>query len=161
MMVPRSLGGAAPVYQPGPKLAQAARINAKLESFGTFLLPAAHAGVFLANGTGADTTAVPEGAGGGGLATVGGSGAGPTWSVLVGAYASPGPAWASAVLVQNQDWAYPAVLSAGFAPNTTAWELDPVSGTVSPAWDDAPALPGFQLYVDAGDARLLVFPAAA
>ena len=161
MMVPRALPGGPAVFQPGPKLAQAARINAKLAAFGNFVLPAAHAGVFVANGTGASSAAVPSAASGGALAAIGGSGAGPTWAALVGAYASPGAGWASAVLLQNQDWVFPAVLNVTFTPQApAAWELDPATGSIAPAWDDAPALPGFQLYVDAGDARLLVFPAA-
>ena len=156
LMVPRSLGGGTPVYQPGPKLAQAARINAKLSTFGSFLLSAVHTGVFLANGTGNNT--VPVTGANGVVTAIGGSGAGPAWSVLLGAYASPAPTWGSAVILQNQDWVYPAVFSILFAANTTAWEVNPTTGSIAAAWNDAPGLGGFELYVDAGDARLFVFP---
>ena len=155
LMVPRSLAGGPSTYQPGPKLAQAARINAKLLTYGTFLLQAAHTAIFLSNGTASAVVPVPA-YNGGGITAIGGCGAGPTWAALLGFYESPSPEWKGAVLLQNQDWVYPAVLDVTLAANATVWEVDPITGAVAQAWDDAPELPGFQLNVDSGDARLLL-----
>ena len=157
-MTPRSLPNSTDVvYVEGPKYAQAARINTRLSKFGAFLLRASSAFVVAVNGTGSDVAPV-HGGPAGSVTAVGGSGAGPTWSVLLGAFAAPLPQGrASAWVVHNSDTLAPAIITLEFAPGVAPDELDGVTGAIAPAYDDAPAMPGYQLYLDAGDARVLVF----
>ena len=161
LMMPRAplAGGAAGGYAPGPHYAQAARINAKLAVLGNFLLRARSTAVFAANGTGAGAAPAPAPAAP--VVAFGGAGAGPAWSLLVGAFDLPAAAapYTRALLLTNQDPDAPALAALTLAPGAeaAAYELDAASGTVVPALDDAPDLPGWQLALEAGDARLLVF----
>ena len=95
------------------------------------------------------------------VATFGGSGAGPTWTLLAGAFDLPAAAapYTHALLLTNQDPDAPVMATLTLAPGSeaAAFELDAASGAVNPALDDAPDLPGWQLAIEAGDARLLVF----
>ena len=160
LMTPRAplAGGGAAVYAPGPHYAQAARINGKLAVLGNFLLRAHSTAVFAANGTGAGAASAPAAAAP--VATYGGSGAGPAWSLLAGAFDLPAAAapYTRALLLTNQDPDAPVLAALTLAPGAeaAAYELD-LSGAVRPALDDAPDLPGWQLALEAGDARLLVF----
>ena len=152
-------GEGAAVYVEGPQFAVAQRVNAKLGAFGRFLLNATSLATFAANGTGASSAAVP---GGGPIASVGGSGAGPAWSVLLGLFAAA-PGAGSAVLLHNQDVAAPAIVTLALAQPpaaAAACELDAASGARVQLFDDAPAMPGLQLRLAEGDARLLVFAPA-
>jgi hypothetical protein len=160
--VPMNGSAAEIVYSPGPHYAQAARINSKLRVLGDFLLPAAPDGVFLTSGNGTQSAAVPAGTPAGAvLATVGGSGSGPTWAVLLGAFtcgSSTRAACTTAVLVHNQDPDAALLLTlslAGGAP--VPREVDGETGSVGVAWDDAPGLAGWQVALEAGDARLFLF----
>ena len=152
-------GGGDGGYAPGPHYAQAARINAKLAVLGDFLLRARSTAVFAANGTGAGAAPAPAPAAP--VLTIGGAGAGPAWSLLAGAFDLPAAAapYTRALLLTNQDPDAPALAALTLAPGAeaAAFELDAASGAVRPALDDAPALPGWQLALEAGDARLLVF----
>ena len=66
----------------------------------------------------------------------------------------------TAVLVQNQDHADSLLASLTFMGDpTVVEEVDPSTGAVEPALDDAPSSPGFQIMLEAGGARLLLFPA--
>lgn len=158
IMTPRSLPNSTNVtYVEGPKYAQAARLNARLSGYGAFLLRATSALVVGLNGTGSNVVPVTGGPAGT-ITAVGGSGAGPTWSVLLGAFTAPLPQGrASAWVVHNSDTLAPAIITLEFSPGVAPDELDGATGAVAPAYDDAPALPGFQLTLDAGDARVLVF----
>lgn len=78
------------------------------------------------------------------------------WTVLIGAFALPAPR--TAHVVQNQDSVWPTLVTLQFGGGAGApGEVDASTGRVAPALDDAPYLPGFQLYLEAGDARVLVF----
>ena len=152
-------GEGAAIYVEGPQFAVAQRVNAKLGAYGRFLLNATSLAAFAANGTGTSSAAVP---GGGPVAAVGGSGAGPAWSVLLGLFSAT-PGASSAVLLHNQDVSAPAIVTLALAqpPATVAaCELDVASGARLQLFDDAPAMPGLQLRLAEGDARLLVFAPA-
>jgi hypothetical protein len=160
IMTPRApLAGGAAAYAPGPHYAQAARINAKLAVLGSFLLRAHSTAVFAANGTGSGAAPAPAAAAP--VLTYGGSGAGPAWSLLAGAFDLPAAAapYTHALLLTNQDPDAPtlATLTLAAGAEAAAFELDAATGAVTPALDDAPDLPGWQLAIEAGDARLLVF----
>jgi len=150
-----ALGGAA-AYVEGPKFAMAQRINSKLRVYGSYLLRANSTFVFQANGTGVSLANITSTGGEApAISAIGGSGAGATWSVLLGAFASVSGG-SQAFAVQNQDYILPAVYSISFSGGFPL-ELDASTGALAPAYDDAPQMAGFQLYVDAGDARVLVF----
>ena len=161
LITPRALPGGAPVYVPGPHLAQAARINAKLGVYGAYLLNATSTGTALAGGAGAGG---PQQPGVGPLAWVQGAIASPAnvpWSALAGAFALPARGGA-ALLLHNQDADYPVIFRVGWAGGAAASEVDGATGAVAPALDDAPGTgEGFNVALEAGDARLFVFPAAA
>jgi hypothetical protein len=59
-----------------------------------------------------------------------------------------------AVLVANFEHAYTQYASVGWAGGAAVQEVDRLSGRAVPVVDDAPDAVGFQLYFDAGDARL-------
>ena len=154
-MTPRGGGE----YVEGPKFALVQRVNAKLGAFGAYLLNASSRFVFAANGTSSsNTTVVPTAA----IAVIGGSGVGAAWSVLLGGFApagAPAGAAASAFVLLNSDTMLPAVLSLALSADAgVACELD-AAGARGPLYDDAPAMPGLQLYLGEGDARLLFFVA--
>lgn len=158
LMTPRApLAGGAAVYAPGPHYYQAARLNARLAPLGNFLLRATSTAVFAADGAGADVAAAPPAAAP--VLSYGGSGAGPAWSLLAGAFALPASAapYTRAVLLTNQDPDLPVLATLTLAAGAAAFELDAATGRVQPALDDAPDLPGWTLAIEAGDARLLVF----
>jgi hypothetical protein len=146
-----ALGGAA-AYVEGPKYPIVQRINSKLRVYGTYLLHANSTFVFRANGSGTDLANITAPSA---ISAVGGSGAGAAWSVLLGAFGGVSGG-AQAFVVQNQDYIFPAIFSFAFASGFPL-ELDASTGALAPAYDDAPQMPGFQLFVDAGDARVLVF----
>ena len=157
IMTPQSPVGntSAVEYVEGPKYALVARVNEKLGAFGTFLLNATSQFVFEANGTGAsNASVVPAGAA---VAALGGSGAGSAWSVLLGGFSLRGASSGTAFVLLNQDTVLPAVTSLVLGASAgTACELD-ASGARIPLRDDAPAMPGLQLFLAEGDARLLFF----
>ena len=155
IMTPRGGGE----YVEGPKFALVQRVNAKLGAFGAYLLNASSRFVFAANGTSSsNTTVVPTAA----IAVIGGSGVGAAWSVLLGGFApagAPAGAAASAFVLLNSDTMLPAVLSLALSADAgVACELD-AAGARGPLYDDATAMPGLQLYLGEGDARLLFFVA--
>jgi hypothetical protein len=156
------LAGGDVQYVPGPHYAQAGRLNGKLKALGTFLLHATSTGVFAASGNGTQTVALPPGTGAAGvLAAVAGSGAGPSWSTFLGAFTLPSGG-GTAVLVHNQAVDATLLLTLTLASNATAalpQEVDGSTGVLSPAYDDAPYLPGWQVALEEGDARLFVWPA--
>ena len=67
-----------------------------------------------------------------------------------------------AVLVQNYHFAYSAWPTVEFdAAPAAVLEVSPFTGNAEPVADDSPDMPGLQLSLDAGDARLFLLPAAA
>jgi hypothetical protein len=158
IMTPRAPAGGGPaVYGPGAHYAQAARLNARLRALGGYLLNASSLAVLAASGAGAELA--PAAAVAAPLTAFGGAGAGPAWSLMLGIFALPPAAAprARAALLVNQDPDVPALATVQLAAGAAVFELDAASGELRPALDDAPALPGLQLALDAGDARLLVF----
>jgi hypothetical protein len=67
-----------------------------------------------------------------------------------------------AVLLQNYQFAYSAWPTVEFdALAATVLEVSPVTGKAAPVADASPDMPGLQLPLDAGDARLFLLPARA
>ena len=154
LITPRALPGQTPVYVPGPHFGQVARINAKLGTFGKALLQSASLWLFAANGTktGAAVIEPSDSL----FHSVGGSGAGPLWSVLIGAFSNTSDGSASAFVIQNQDPISPAIVTVTFATGSVPLEVDAETGARIPLADDSP-MPGWQLFLAEGDARLIVF----
>ena len=150
-------------YGPGPHYWHAARINSKLRLLGSFLLDANSTAVLAGNGSAASSVGTVGVSGP--IARFGGSGAGPAWSLLLGVFALPPSRLphSGGVLVVNQDPDAPCLATLELLPSwrtevgASVWEVDGVTGGVAAVWDDAPSLPGLQLMLDAGDARLLLF----
>ena len=107
------------------------------------------------------------------IASVNNTGAGPTFEFLLGQFdllAEQGSGGAgsggtadvtskprTAVVVHNQDHAHSLLASLTLrGASKTVEELDPSTGVLGPAFDDAPHSPGFQLLLTAGNARVLV-----
>ena len=66
-----------------------------------------------------------------------------------------------AVLLQNYHFAYSAWPTVEFdAAPAAVLEVSPFTGQAAPVADDSPDMPGLQLSLDAGDARLFLLPAA-
>jgi hypothetical protein len=64
-----------------------------------------------------------------------------------------------AVLIQNYEFAYSAWPTVAFkAPGSGVLEVNPKTGALEPVQDDSPDMPGLQLSLDAGEARLFVLP---
>jgi hypothetical protein len=160
----------------GPHYAHARRINSVLRVYGNFLLGAKSTGVWYGQGTASDTTGrghveLPPASA---IRRVNNTGAGPTFEVLVGQFelrpashsalaAAASKAGEIAIVLHNQDHAASLLASLTFPrgvapPCASVKELDPSTGQLAPAWDDAPNSPGFQLLLEAGAARLLVLP---
>ena len=77
---------------------------------------------------------------------------GDAWSFLLGLFDAN-----RTVLLVNQDANHPALATLALRGDGGMREVDPDSGGLKPALDDAPFAPGFQLSVSAGDARLLTW----
>jgi hypothetical protein len=136
-------------YLPSAHYWQAQRVNTKLRVLGDALLHDASTHVVAASGTGSSSEVV----GVGGVAAIGGSGEGPAWTALLGFFSHEGGV--VALLLQNQDPEFPNLFTLTLDAGVVANEVDPSSGAVAPVLDDAPSMPGLQLSVDSGDARLL------
>jgi hypothetical protein len=66
-----------------------------------------------------------------------------------------------AVLLQTYHFAYSAWPTVEFdAAPAAVLEVSPFTGQAAPVADDSPDMPGLQLSLDAGDARLFLLPAA-
>ena len=134
-------------YAPGPHFAHAADINSKLRLFGGVLLNATSTAVFVTRGgsapvplhRSADVTSISN------------SGQGTVFSVIVGLFTLP--SGGRGVLVVNGDVSAPALFTLGLSSN------GPIAEGGAPIYDDAPDMAGLQISVQAGDARLLEFPA--
>ena len=133
---------------PGPKYPMARRINSKLRTLGEWLLERQSSGVIQASGGRADTTTI-EGCGG--IASINGTDVGDKWSFLLGLFDAN-----RTVLLVNQDSNHPALATLGLW-QVEMHEVDAHSGGLKLALDDAPFAPGFQLSVNAGDARLFTW----
>jgi hypothetical protein len=159
LITPKSLPGGTIMYVPGSHFPQISRINIKLGFFGSFLLNATSNWIF--NATGIDADMVPVPINDAGIISIGGSGAGSSWSLLLGAFTLPSTlatvaSSSTAFILQNQDFIAPALLTISFTEGTMPFEIDPESGSQIPLLDDAPLLSGFQLSLVEGDARVIV-----
>ena len=92
------------------------------------------------------------------MAAINGTETGPDWRYMLGFFDGN-----TTVLLMNQDSNHPglaslelAVAGVGTAAKTMM-EVDPSTGAVSEALDDSPFLPGFQVSLLAGDARLFTW----
>ena len=85
------------------------------------------------------------------LQAINGTQTGDSWEFLLGFYDSN-----RTVLLTNQDSNHPALASLTLTAGTTLKEVDGNSAVVSPAVDDSPLIPGFQVSLLPGDGRLFV-----
>lgn len=138
---------------PSHKYAMAATVNSKLKTYGEFLLNSTSSAVVQAHGNRSSSWQVSAGQ----VVSINGSDTGPEWSFLLGFFDGN-----STMVLVNQDSNHPALASLELVPRgTTAGaeqasfrELDPASGTLWPARDDAPFMPSFQVALLAGGARV-------
>ena len=153
-------GTADAVYGPGPHYAHAQAINSKLKSYGTTLLNSTSLFVTTVNGSGSDAVSLTALFTESRITSLGGTGSDfltSGFNILVGFFSGV-RGQQQAVLLQNQDDVYPVILAAQFAPTCTPYEISPSAAfAASPALNDAPGLGLFALYLQPGDARLLVF----
>jgi alpha-galactosidase len=133
-------------YVEGPHFAHAAALNAKVRAFGDTLLNASSTAVVLVRG-GAAPVAVGENTD---ITSVSNSGQGSNFSAVLGFFSLP--SGSRGALVVNGDVSAPALLTIGLASPSA-----PILENGAPVYDDAPDLPGLQLSIEAGDARLLEF----
>ena len=150
-------GDGAVVFQPTPHYAQAQAVNAKLRVLGGALLLAASTGVASVRAPGsAAFAAVPPNPD---VAALSGSGeGGADLAVLVGLF-SRGDG-SRGVLLVNHDTTAPRLITVNFTAGVSAVaEIDEASPAPRAVLDDAPELPGLQLRLLEGDARLLIFNA--
>ena len=113
--------------------------------------------VQLAAGNVSDTVAV---AAPGLITSINGTQTGPSWSFLLGFFSPAVGGPSTSVVLTNQDSTHPAMASLGLQRSgsaATLQELGPGTGRLTTAVDDSPMLPGFQVSLLAGDARLFVF----
>lgn len=141
---------------PGSKFPLVQRINGKLRVLGDFLLDRVSSAVLNLSGQ-TDETARVE-VQGSPVAAINGTETGPDWRYMLGFFDGN-----TTVLLMNQDSNHPglaslelAVAGVGTAAKTMM-EVDPSTGAVSEALDDSPFLPGFQVSLLAGDARLFTW----
>ena len=134
---------------PGPKYPMVRRINSKLRTLGEWLLERTSSGLIQASGGRANTTTI-EGCAG--IASINGTNVGDAWSFLLGLFDTN-----RTVLLVNQDANHPALATLALRGDGEMHEVDPDSGDLKLALDDAPFAPGFQLSVNAGDARLFTW----
>ncbi len=158
-MTPRP-GATAPIdvadQVPSQKFAMAQRLNSKLLVYGDYLLNLTSSAVVQANGALDDTVHLQEGP----ITSINGSAAGPIWSFMLGLFDDNATA-----LVHNQDSNHPALATLTFRTEAVnakkipppPLEIDPNTGALGPALDDAPLMPGFQVRLQAGDARLFTW----
>ena len=66
-----------------------------------------------------------------------------------------------AVLLQNYHFAYSAWPTVEFDAAAAVLEVSPRNGIAAPVVDASPDMPGLQLSLDAGEARLFLLPAEA
>ena len=140
-------GNATASYAKGPHYAQAAAINAALRVLGGFLFNHTSLAVTLCSGTGDAVVDLPPSSAC--FANVSGTGAGSSWSVLVGGFSG------QIVVLHNQNPEYPLLVSAGLRGAWSALkEVDRLTGLRKPVANDAPLLPGLALYLDAAEVRV-------
>lgn len=151
-------GGGNETYVPGPHYYQATRINSKLKILGGYLFTTTYVGTFMGSGNSTETVPVTLPSGGNiVLTSISGTGMGSTWSICLGIFHGS-TQYPSAVLVQNQDVDNPVLITLNPAVNPSLpYEINGYSGLTVMANDDAPVINGWQVYLEAGDARLFVF----
>ena len=135
---------------PSSKYPIVQRINSKLRTLGNWLLNRVSSAVV-------QTSSLSK-AGMKGLPwnDINGTDVGPSWEFLIGAYDDN-----KTILLVNQDSNHPAMATVVTSSDAgTMLEVKPETGTTSPALDDAPFHPGFQIYLDAGDGRLFTWSRA-
>jgi hypothetical protein len=158
LITPRAIPGQPMEYVPGAHYFQVSRINVKLGVYGKVLLNSTSSWVFNATDVGANTAIIPYMSS---IASIGGSGSGSSWSLLLGAFSLPASSNSTEsaptyYVLHNQDYASPALFSLSFVEGILPQEIDPSTGEAIPLDDDAPLLPGWQLSLSEGDARLIL-----
>jgi hypothetical protein len=155
IMTPRALPGQAPVYSEGPHFAQVARLNAKLLPLGRLLLRAASVAVGLAQGNG---TLVPAPFAGSPIVRLASAIPDLSFSALLGLFSGAWGSQRQAVVLHNQDVGAPLLLRLELAAGAPQpLECTSSDGSLVPAYNDAPGVPGFTVALEAGDARVLFF----
>jgi hypothetical protein len=153
------------VFEPTLQYAYASRVNARLHAFGTFLLGFTSEGVWRPHREGTAGCAIAalnetdaSGKPGAGTPAQG--------EYLVGQFVlrgadggAPAPAGSTALVVVNQRHdieLWPTVRLADPAAATRLREVDATTGAVRAVRDDSPNLPGLQMALAPGYARLLL-----
>jgi hypothetical protein len=133
--------------------AHAQRLNAVLKNYGPTLMRLTSTGVFRIRPTD-DPAAVLKGSG---LVDLPRTPGDPPGDYLVGAFRHADGR--RAVLLQNYRFAYSAWPTVVFdAPVDAVREVDPATGKLVPARDESPDMPGLQLSLTDGEARLFILP---
>ena len=133
---------------PSSKYPMVQRINSKLRNLGDFLLGRLSSTVVQvghAAGTSARLQDLPWSA-------INGTNTGPHWQFMLGCYDAN-----TTILLVNQDSNHPALATVAMSGPTMMMEVDPTTGRLRPALDDAPFEPGFQVHLLAGDGRLFTW----
>jgi hypothetical protein len=134
--------------------AQAQRLNAVLKSYGPTLMHLTSTGVYRVRPDD-DPAAVLKGSGL--LDLKRGEAGDPPGDYLVGAFRHEGGR--RAILLMNYRFAYSAWPTVVFdAPADAVREVDPATGREVPVRDESPDLPGLQLSLADGEARLFLLP---
>jgi hypothetical protein len=134
---------------------EARRINAELRQLGPTLMKLASTGVWRADT--ATNPLPPSGCGLKSLTRVAGD---PESQYIVGTYRHEDGR--RALLILNHNYAYTAWPTLEFdVPSSEVLENNKADGSLAAAVDDSPELPGFQLSIGPGDARLFILPAHA
>ena len=127
------------------------RINSRLRTLGGFLLGRRSSGFILASGGRANTVDIDgciE------ITAINGTNVGDTWSFLLGMFDGN-----RTVVLVNQDSNHPALATLMLSNHNQPpmHEVDPETGELKVALDDAPFVMGFQVSVGAGDGRLFTW----
>jgi hypothetical protein len=137
---------------PGSKYPMARRINSKLRALGDWLLARRSSAVVQVSGGRTESAIIESCAA---VEGVNGTNVGDHWSFLIGLFDEN-----RTLVLSNQDHQHAALATLTLREGARAGalhEVDPQSGTLAPALDDAPVLPGFQVSLLAGDARVFTW----
>lgn len=137
------------IYVPGPHFEHAHTINTKLRNFGQQLFYSNSTNIEYAR---SNSSAVIINVDGNDINSISGSGCGTGFDTVIGLFDMSNSS-SRGVLIVNNDVTTPTLYTLGLVtPNATILEDG------APIYDDAPDIVGLQIYIEAGDARLLIFP---
>lgn len=149
----------APQIHCGDAVPRGGRINSKLKVLGEFLLKRESSAVIQLRGNRTQTASIqghPQ------LISINGTNVGDIWAFMLGFYDDN-----ATFVLSNQDEKHPALATVGMVGSeagddgstaaVSLHEVDSSTGQARPVVDDSPFMPGLQLSLLAGDARLFLF----